>query len=93
MSKKTPPKFLLEGMSYKTWKNKTDMWKIVTAIPKEQQAIIALLESLEGNAIVEKAVPELTATDFNNENGKLQIEKLDRVFESIPSLFKIYKFL
>ena len=63
-------------MSYKTWKNKTDMWKIVTAIPKEQQAIIVLLESLEGNFKAEKAVSELTSTDVNNENKmKLLIEK------------------
>ena len=63
-------------MSYKTWKNKTDMWKIVTAIPKEQQAIIVLLESLEGNFKAEKAVSELTSIDVNNENKmKLLIEK------------------
>ena len=67
-------------MSYKTWKNKIDMWKIVTSIPKEQQAIIVLLESLEGNAKAEKVESELTATDVNNENGmKLLIEKLDKV--------------
>ena len=78
MSKKTPPKSQ-EGMTYKTWKNKTDMWKM----PKEQQAIIVLLEPLTGNAKAEKAVSELTATDVNNENGlKLLIEKLDEVFES-----------
>ena len=82
MSKKTPPKFL-EGMSYKTWKNKIDMWKIVTAILKEQKAIIVLLESLDGNAKAEKGKSELTATDVNNENGmKLLIEKLDKVFEN-----------
>ena len=49
MSKKTPQKFL-EGMTYKTWKIKPDMWKIVTAILKEQQAIILLLEPFTGNA-------------------------------------------
>ena len=82
MSKKTPPKFL-EGVSHKNWKNEIDMWKIATAIPKEQQAIIVILESLEGNAKAEKAVSELTATDVNNENGmKLLIEKLSKVFES-----------
>ena len=42
------------------------MWKIVTAIPKVQQAIIVLLESLEGNAKAEKVVSELTAADVNN---------------------------
>ena len=83
MSKKTLPKFL-EGMPYKTWKNKIDMWKIVTAIPKEQQAITLLLESLEGNNKAEKAKSELTASDVNDENGmKVLIEKLDKVFECL----------
>ena len=64
-------------------KHKIYIWKIVTGIPKEQQAIIVLLELPEGNAKAEKAVSELTATDINNENGmKLLIEKLDKVFES-----------
>ena len=72
------------------------MWKIVTAIPKEQQAIIVLLELLARNAKAEKALSELTATDVNNENGlKLLIEKLESIWKlqnwwSIPSLFKIY---
>ena len=41
-----------------------DMWKIVAAIPKEQQAIIVFLESLTGNAKAEKAVSELTTSEF-----------------------------
>ena len=88
MSKKTPPKSQ-EGMTYKTWKNKTDMWKM----SKEQQAIIVLLEALAGNAKAEKAVSELTATDINNENGlKPFIEKLDKVFESdkIDEAYLVY---
>ena len=92
MSKKTTPKFLQE-MSYKTRKNKTDMWKIVTAIPKEQQVIITLPESFEGNAKAEKAVSELTTTDVNNKNGmKLLIEKSDKVFESdkIDEVYLVY---
>ena len=48
----------MEGMSYKTWKNKIDMWKIAPAIPKEQQAIIVLLELLEGNDKAKKALSE-----------------------------------
>ena len=65
------------------------MWKI----PKEQQAIIVLLEALAGNAKAEKAVSELTATDINNENGlKPFIEKLDKVFESgkIDEAYLVY---
>ena len=39
------------------------------------------LPSLEGNATAEKALSELAATDFNNENGmklKLLLKKLDK---------------
>ena len=39
------------------------------------------LPSLEGSATAEKALSELTATDFNNENGmklKLLLKKLDK---------------
>ena len=68
MSKKTSPRFA-DGMPSKTWKNEIDMWKIVTSIPKEQQIITVLLESLEGNVIAEKAASELTATDVDTENG------------------------
>ena len=70
-------------MSYKIWTNKIDMWKVATVIPKEQQAIIVLLESLEGNAKAKKAVSELRATHVNYENGmNLLMEKLDILFES-----------
>ena len=92
MSQKTLLKFL-EGMLCKTWKNKIDMWKIVLAIPKEQQAVIVLLELLEGNAKAEKAVSELTAIDINNENGmKFLIKKIDKVFESekIDEAYLVY---
>ena len=62
---KENPAKIPRGNAYNTWNN---MWKIVTAIPKEQQAIVVLLESLEGNAKAEKAVSELTAIDVNIEN-------------------------
>ena len=72
------------------------MWKIVTLIPKEQQAIIVSLELLEGNAKAEKAVAELTAIDVNNKNGtKLLIEKSDEIFESdkIDEAYLVYSSL
>ena len=72
------------------------MWKIVTPIPKEQQAIIVSLEVLEGNAKAEKAVAELTAIDVNNKNGtKLLIEKSDKIFESdkIDEAYLVYSSL
>ena len=81
MSQKTLLKFL-EGMLCKTWKNKI-----------EQQAVIVLLELLEGNAKAEKAVSELTAIDMNNENGmKFLIKKIDKVFESekIDEAYLVY---
>ena len=40
--KKTPPKFH-NGMSYKTWKNKIDMWELVTTVEKKNRAIVVLL--------------------------------------------------
>ena len=72
------------------------MWKIVTPIPKEQQAIIVSLELLEGNAKAEKAVAELKAIDVNNKNGtKLLIEKSDKIFESdkIDEAYLVYSSL
>ena len=60
------------------------MSKIATSIPKEQQAITVILESLEGNAKAEKAVSELTATDVHTESGvTILIKKLYKVFKSV----------
>ena len=78
--KKTPPKFTTES-PYKTYK--VQMWQIVTSVEENQQAIILLLESLEGNPKAEKAVSDLTATDLNTDQGmNLLFEKLDKVFQS-----------
>ena len=66
--KRTPPVFS-ENMLYKTWRNKIDMWQLDTSVPKKEQAIIILLDSLEGNAKAEKAVSDLTATELNNGEG------------------------
>ena len=80
--KETPPKFTTET-PYKTWKNKIQMWQIVTSAEKNQQAIIIFLDSLEGNPKAETALPDLTATDLNTDQGmKLLFEKLDKVFQS-----------
>ena len=51
--KRTPPVFS-EHMLYKTWRNKVDMRQLVTSVPKKEQAIIILLDLLEGNAKAEK---------------------------------------
>ena len=79
--KKNLPKFTTE-IPYKTWKNKVQMWQLVTSVEKNQQAIIIFLESLEGNTKAEKAVSDLTATELNTDQGKnLLFEKLDKVFQ------------
>ena len=76
--KKTLPKFTTET-PYKTWKNKVQMWQIVTSVEKNQQAII-LFEFLEGNPKAEKAVSDLTPTDLNTDQGMNLL--LDKVFQS-----------
>ena len=65
-------------MLYKTWRNKIDMWQLVTSVPKKEQAIIILLDSIEGNAKAEKAVSDLTANELNNDEGfNILFAKLD----------------
>ena len=54
--KKNPPRFN-QDISYKSWKNKIEMWQLVTSIEKKEQGIIVLLESLEGNSKAEKQCP------------------------------------
>ena len=54
--KKTPPRFN-QDISYKSWKNKIEMWQLVTSIEKKEQGIIVLLEFLEGNSKAEKQCP------------------------------------
>ena len=56
--KRAPPKFT-DGMLYKTWRNKIEMWELVTNVPLNKRGIIVLLDSLEGNAKAEKAVVDL----------------------------------
>ena len=67
-SKTTPPQFK-ESMPYKVWKNKIQMWQLVTLVPKKEQAIIVRLESLDNNVKAEKATDQLTATELNADNG------------------------
>ena len=68
-------------MCYKTLQDKNDIWKIGTSIPKENRAIIVLLESLEGNVKAKKGASKLTAVNVNKENGMTvlikQIKKLE----------------
>ena len=68
-------------MCYKTLQDKNDIWKIGTSIPKENRAIIVLLESLKGNVKAKKGASKLTAVNVNKENGMTvlikQIKKLE----------------
>ena len=75
-----------EGMSYTSWKNKVEMWQLVTSVDKKEQAIVILLQSFEGHSKAEKAASELTAAKLHNDNGmKILFEKLDMVFKSKKS--------
>lgn len=82
-------------MSYKAWKNKVVMWKIMTPVPTQKQANIILLDSLEGNVTAERAVSEqLTATDLKNVDGlDVLFQKFDKTFKSdkIDEAYSVYK--
>ena len=91
-SKRTPPVFQ-EDMVYKTWKNKLNMWQIITLVPKKEQGIVVLLDSLEGNGKAEKAIADIKAEEVNNGDGiKVIIDKLDQIFleESVGEAYKVY---
>ena len=90
-SKRTPPVFH-EDMVYKTWKNKLNMWQIITLVPKKEQGIVVSLDSLEGNGKAEKAIADIKAEEVNNGDGIKVIEKLDQIFleESVGEAYKVY---
>ena len=60
------------------------MWQLVASIPKKEQAIVVMLESLDNNTKTEKAVSECTAAELNTDEGmELLISKLDSIFQSV----------
>ena len=77
---------------YKTWKNKLNMWQIITSIPKKEQSIVVLLDSLKGNTKAEKAVADIKAEKINNDGVKAITDKLDQIFfeESDDEAYKVY---
>ena len=78
--KRTPPVFH-KDMLCKTWKNKLQMWELITSVPKKEQDIIVLLDALEGTAKAEKAVADIKANELNDKNGlKVITDKLDKFF-------------
>ena len=90
--KRIPPVFH-EDMLYKTWKNKLNMWQIITSVTKKEQSISILLDLLEGNAKAKKAVADIKAGERNNDDGvKVIKDKLDRILleESADEAYKVY---
>ena len=82
-SKKSAPPRFRNDVPYKVWKNKLSMWTLVTAVSKREQAIIVLLESLDGNHKTEKAVADSTADELNKDDElKILLEKLDVSFQA-----------
>ena len=46
------------------------MWQLVTSTDEKEQAIVVLLESLDGNTKAEKAVSEFTAIKLNSDGWR-----------------------
>ena len=84
-------------MSYKSWKNKIQMWQLVTSIDKKEQAIVVLLESLDNNTKAEKTFSEFTATELNSDGGMakldsvFQSETIDEAYETYPKFINILR--
>ena len=81
------------GTSYISWKNKIEMWALVTSIPKKKQAIVVLLEALDENVRAEKAVSKVTASNLNAGTGlKELLDKLDLTFkaEKVDDAYSAY---
>ena len=79
---KDPPVFHA-GSSYKSWKNKVDMWvrSPGSGVEKKDQALMVRLHSFENHTLAEKTVESLTADDLNIDTGMdVLFAKLDKVF-------------
>lgn len=65
-------------MTYETWKNEIEVWKLVTDLKSDKQALAVSL-NLTGNA--REVAMEVAAADLAKEDGmKTLIENLDKVF-------------
>ena len=79
--KKTLRKFYVD-IPYKTWNNKMEMLQLVTSVPKKEQGIMVLLDSLKDNAKAEKVAVDLNARDLNTDSGvNALFSTLDVVFQ------------
>lgn len=66
--KKVAPTLFEKSATYKVWRNKLDMWKTVSEVPKDEQGISVLLKSITNNKKVEKLVSTLTAHYLHRQN-------------------------
>ena len=75
---KNPPMFDQKTMTYESWKNEVEVWRLVTELKPEKQALAVAL-SLTGN--VRETAMELPAENLADKDGmKKLIEHLDKVF-------------
>lgn len=76
---KNPPSFDPKLMTYETWKNEIEVWKLVTDLDANKHALAVSL-SLKGNA--RDVAMEITAADLAKETGmETLIASLDKVFK------------
>ena len=93
-AKRVAPLIFLNDVTYKFWKNRTEMWTVLCGVPQNEQGILVLLQSLTGNKKAEKTVSPLTTADLHKETGlKILIRKLDDVFqdEEVENAYSTYK--
>ena len=75
---KNPP-VLHNDCIYEDWKNELEIWKRLTDVPKEKQALAVTLSSLSGQAKAKSL--EIPVDTLNKENGlKTLIEALDKLY-------------
>ena len=75
---KNPPGFDPKTMTYEAWKNEVEVWKLVTELKPEKQALAVSL-SLKGNA--KELAMEIKAEDLAKDTGMTTLlQQLDKVF-------------
>ena len=63
--------------------NKIQIWQLVTSIPKSEQGIVILLESLEHDVKAQKTACDFTINELNSDEGmKILMNKLDSIFQN-----------
>ena len=67
-NEKVVPPILLNDVSYKFWKSRIQIWKVICGTPKMKEELL-LLQSLTGNKKSEKVVFTLTVTDLHKDTG------------------------